>query len=374
MLLHKPVENDSRVRREARTLVRAGHDVYVVQLAAGPAEPGRTDDGFLLASAQPLGRGRRLVPLRAYRLLYGAAIIGRALRLRPDAVHAHDAAMLAPGWAAARLARARLVYDTHELATGVPYRTRGWALLVRLVERLLVRRCDAVITVSDGIADVLRERYRLARRPFVVRNLTDLERSDDAGVPDLRALLGVERGPLVLHQGAPAADRGCEQLVRALALIEEAHLLFLGDALPGYVAGLERAAAAEGVAGRVHFLPYVPHERLLAHTAQADVGVSLLQPSCENHRLALPNKVFEYLAAGVPVVVSDLPELRRLLDSYAVGCVVDPLRPEAIARAISHTVAARKRLLPEVERAARELSWRAEAPKLIGLYDGLGRR
>ena len=100
-----------------------------------------------------------------------------------------------------------------------------------------------------------------------------------------------------------------------MAELPAAHLVFLGSSpFSGYEDGLREQAAAAGLADRVHFLPSVPLERLLEHTADADVGVSLLQDTCENHRLALPNKVFEYVAAGVPVVVSDLPELTRLVE------------------------------------------------------------
>ena len=144
-----------------------------------------------------------------------------------------------------------------------------------------------------------------------MRNVTELT-APAAPTGALRARLGIEREPLVLHQGAPAPDRGGEQLIEAMAELPAAHLVFLGSSpFSGYEDGLRERAVAAGLGDRVHFLPSVPLDRLLEHTADADVGVSLLQDTCENHRLALPNKVFEYVAAGVPVVVSELPELTR---------------------------------------------------------------
>ena len=130
----------------------------------------------------------------------------------------------------------------------------------------------------------------------------------------------------MLHQGAPAPDRGCEQLIDAMAELPDAHLVFLGSSpFAGYEDGLrarrgrrERALPPVGAAV----------DELLAHTADADVGVSLLQDTCENHRLALPNKVFEYVAAGVPVVVSDLPELARLVAEHGIGWTAPPGRPD----------------------------------------------
>lgn len=373
MLLHKAVEHDSRVRREARALVRAGHEVTIVQLADGPTAPVAAPDGFALVSARPAPALKRLLPLRLYRLAYGAMIIGRARAAAPDAVHAHDAAMLAPGWVAARLCGAALVYDTHELATGVPYRSRGWALLVDVVERLLVRRCAAIITVSGGIADAIQRRYGLRRRPLVLRNVCDLPPPESAAAPDLRAQLGIGSEPLILHQGAPAAARGCEALVRALPRLERGHVVFLGDSEPGYAGRLRALAGELGVGARVHLLPTVPGDRLLAHTAQADIGVSLLEDTCENHRLALPNKVFEYMAAGVPVVTSDLPELSRLVREHGIGWTADPSDPVALAQTLKRALAEAPRdgLEEHIAQAARTFAWPREAAGLTRLYAAL---
>src|SRR5271157_2464371 len=138
MLLHKSVEFDSRVRREASALARAGHDVTVLELAAVPA--GARLDGFARESVQPPPWMRRRLPFHLYRLAFLAGFVQGLRRLRPDVVHAHDAAMLLPGITGARLTGARLVYDSHELATSVPYRERAWAWFVGAIERFAVPR------------------------------------------------------------------------------------------------------------------------------------------------------------------------------------------------------------------------------------------
>ena len=160
MLLHKDVTHDSRVRREASHLAAQGHAVTVLELAPVPAER-RVLDGFARRSVLPAPWVRRALPAPLYRLAFFASFV-RAIRAqRPDVVHAHDAAMLLPGLVGARLTGARLVYDSHELATSVPYRDRAWAWFVASIERVGIRRAAAVITVSDGIADELVARYRL---------------------------------------------------------------------------------------------------------------------------------------------------------------------------------------------------------------------
>jgi glycosyltransferase involved in cell wall biosynthesis len=247
-----------------------------------------------------------------------------------------------------------------------------WAGFIRGLERLFVRRCAAVITVSDGIADRLREFYGLARAPTVVRNLSDLPSPD--GTPGLRTRLGVPADtPLILHQGAPAPGRGCEDLVRALARVARAHVVFLGDPDPGYDQHLRDVAQRAGVAPRVHLHPSVAPERLLSYTADADLGVSLLEDTCENHRLALPNKVFEYVAAGIPVLARGLPELSTLVEREQIGWVstaFDTL-DEALRTCLEH--AADADVGARLVRAQERLTWAKEREALLRVYDELAR-
>ncbi len=366
MLLHKSVVHDSRVRREARALAEAGHRVTVIELDADAAG---TLDGFRRVSAAPPAWFRHALPFQLYRAAFLAGFLWRLLRMRPDVVHAHDAAMLLPGLIAAKLTGARLVYDSHELATGVPYRDRGWALFVRAVERIAVPRAALVITVTDGIAGRIATLYGLPDRPVVVRNVCDLPRPQMEGSP-LRDRLGISGEPLVLHQGAAAPARGCEVLIDAVATLDDVHLAFLGTGDLGFDDALADRAAARGLAERVHFLDSVAPEFLLELTRDADVGVTLLQDTCENHRLALPNKLFEYVAAGVPVVASALPEIVRIVDGLGIGWIVDPADPVQLAVALRRGLGARgdEEMSRRLVAADADLSWTAESRRLVEAY------
>ena len=373
MLLHKSVVNDTRVRREAGALAGAGHEVTVVHLPPPGEAPEQPSPPYRLERAT-LGPGRRRLPHAARLGVEATRLALRAASTKPDAIHAHDAAMLLPGLLAARRTGAKLVYDSHELATGVPYRRGPWSAVVAGAERVGAPRADATIVVSEGIAARLNERYRLRRPAAVIRNLPDLPPPGAALAPDLRRELGVGDAPLVLHQGAAAPGRGCETLLAAIAELPDAHLLLLG--VEGSRAdGLARLAREAGIGERIHPLPPVAPAAILSHTAQADVGVSLLEDSCENHRLALPNKLFEYIAAGLPVVVADLPEAAKLVRARGIGWCADPADPASVAAALRKALAHQDDdgLRRRLGRAAAELTWEAEKSRLLALYEGLGR-
>jgi glycosyltransferase involved in cell wall biosynthesis len=304
---------------------------------------------------------------------------GRAVRAAGavDAWHANDltglfaiASHVRPG--------TPIVYDAHELflETGTALRLPGpGRALIRLVERRLARRAAAVITVNEAIAAVLRRRYGL-RSVTAVHNATD-PRPATGPRPDLlRRAAGIPAGaPVVLYHGALSADRGVEQLMAALLEPElaGAHLCLLGY---GELADAYRAAAtAPERGGRVHLLPPVTPDVLLDWIASADVGAMPIQAATLNLRLSTPNKLFECLAAGVPVVASDFPAMRAIVldPGGPLGQVCDPADPRAIATAIASILG-----LPEADAAAlrercrqaaiQRWNWQAQAALLVAAY------
>ena len=207
--------------------------------------------------------------------------------------------------------------------------------------------------------------------PAVLRNVSALATGGRGG---LRHRLGLSADtPLVLHQEAPAPGRGCEVIIEAGALLDGAHIVFLGDTEPGYERDLRALIAARALQSRISLLPSVPLVDLLAHTAEADVGVTLLQDTCENHRLALPNKLFEYIAAGVPVVASALPEMEGLIRHYGIGWCVAPGDADNLAVVLAQALASRgdRALRQRLDHAAAELRWPVERRRLLALYNGL---
>jgi glycosyltransferase involved in cell wall biosynthesis len=398
MALYGNLTHDSRVIREAETLCGAGHSVTVFCLggSAGPDArfrvvahvPARRTvlpDGsspFLKASRSSVV-GRLKARIRW--------ILGYARTMRAwgrwavaaagvvDVWHAHDLTGLMAVGPLVRAPR-RLVYDSHEifLETGTGARLPKplrWALSA--YEGRLARRAFVLVTVNEGYADVLRRRIR-PRRLIIVRNCPPRWEPPPEGSSPLRMAVGVSASqPLVLYHGLFAPNRGIEELVEAMLVpgLEVMHvaLLGFGSTRPE----LERLAQDPRLQGRLHVLEAVPPDEVLSWVSGADVDVMALQRSSVNHWLCTPNKLWESLAAGVPVVVSEFPVMRRIvLDDPAgsLGRVCDPTRPASIAAAIrsivelsrEDRVALRTRCL---QAAHERWNWEIESSRLVDVYE-----
>ncbi|MBW3631885.1 MAG: glycosyltransferase family 4 protein, partial [Chloroflexi bacterium] len=272
------------------------------------------------------------------------------------------------------------VYDAHDLWLGRPRRERGRVSFAlhqawyTLVERVLVPRAAATITVSPPIVEHLRDRYGLDR-VALVPNYPELE--PVSGTRTLRSLPGGARiGPdrkIVLYLGGLMGGRGLETLVDAIALTDRPQLVLVGD---GLLADPLRARAARlGIEDRVHLLPPVPPAEVIGVAASADLGVSPIPPSCLNYRYSLPNKLFQYLAAGLPVVASDFRQVRAVVEGCRCGVVADPTSAAAMAKAITSVLAdpveGRAMGVRGRRAVAEQYHWGLAAQRLLEVYSAV---
>ncbi len=396
MALYADVSHDSRVLREAATLAGAGHEVTIVCIAGKAPDgapfrviAGHPDRGGVLPDGSSpflrddgAGRATRLV--RRLRWLQGYVSSIRAwgrwavAAAGPvDAWHAHDLTGLA---AVAPLVKrpTHLVYDSHEifLETGTAARLpkTGRRLLQRL-ERRWVGRADALVTVNEAYAEVLARRTK-PRRIVIVRNCPP--RRDAATADDrIRVAAGIPPdAPVALYHGAFARHRGIEPSAMAMLEpgMERHHLAILG--FGSIQAELEALAAEPRFGGRVHVISAVPPDDVVDWVASADVDVIALERSTLNHWLCTPNKLWESLTAGTPVVVSDFPVMRRIVmddPAGALGTVCDPVDTASIAAAIRSITEAdpetRDASRERCRQAARERwNWETESARLVDLY------
>ena len=357
---------NSRALKQLRALAALGATVEVLTFGPEADDPQWEERFRLRVLPRPSGSGPRFFA-RVNRLFAQAA------RQMPARVyHASDLYTLPAMRAAARQHRARLVYDARELYPYVASTVRRpWVRAVwRFVEGRHIHHADAVFTVSDSIAERLAQTYGLPR-PTVLHNVPPYRAVTSSGY--LRAQTGVAPGTIVLlHQGQIQRGRGGVLLVEAMREVEGAVLVFLGGGPLKPM--LQQHVAEAGLGDRIRFLNPVPPDALLPITASADVGITLLEDTCLNHRFALPNKLFEYLMAGLPVLASDLPEIRGVVETFDVGRVVDPAARTALVKTLQHMVddkEARARWAGHTPRVFETFSWEKASQRFTQTYQKL---
>lgn len=300
--------------------------------------------------------------------------------LAPDVVHCHDLdGLAAAGFAHDRLratgSDCRLVYDAHENWAGLPdldWIPRVHGSLLGL-ERDYIAVADLVVTVSAEIAEVLERRYSLPARPLVLLNTPSSGRGRPAG-RSLRADTGVGSNvPLMVYSGSISHARRVPDLIRVLPLLPELHLAVVSVPYPHRLAPEFEALAAElGVTDRMHIVAPVPSPQVVDYLSGATFGVHPLLPGAPNHEMALPNKIFEYLHAGIPLVVSDCRTMAQFVTTNQIGRSFHFGDVDSLAAAIEEVLTglAEGRLRPAPD-LAEQYSWEAQEPALAAAYSGL---
>src|SRR3954451_5528273 len=271
----------------------------------------------------------------------------------------------------------RTIYDSRDVymesrrfaVAAVPVRQA-----LRHLERRWAQRADRVITVNDSYATLI-ERQLGVSRPSVVRNVPACWTPPTAPQQQIRDALGLPASTaVVLYQGQLITDRGIEASMEAILEVDNPVLLPLGRG--PLRRAIEQQVVTAPYRGKVFLLPPVAPDELLAWTASADVSVMAIAPTSINHRFTTPQKLFESIAVGVPVVASDLPGMAEVVRDANAGCLCDPLSPTSIAQAIRSLVnespadrAARRARLLAV--AHDRYAWDNEASKLVALYEDL---
>jgi glycosyltransferase involved in cell wall biosynthesis len=301
--------------------------------------------------------------MRLHRLLrtldYYRRAIGLIRAWRPSLVHCNDYNTMWVG-VAVRLLGGSVIYDAHELWPDRNQRTepRWWLLFC---EALFVRIAHRVTATSPGHAAVIARRYRVPA-PQVIRNIP--ERVSRRQVAQTR-----EPG-LIVYDGAVTTNRGLEQAIRSLPSVPQTRLRVIGPGRVEYRARLVALARGLGVEGRVEFAAPVPPDRVIAAIAVAELGLALIQPSCLSYVLSLPNKVFEYVAAGLPILAADLPVLGPFVEEHGLGLLTIPDDAEDLASKLDRLMQPETNSLyrTAVDDARRELDWERESEALIGAY------
>lgn len=349
---------DNRVHKVCTTLSENGYDVLLV--------------GRRFAKTQPLGP--RSYSTHRFRLLfrtgplfylaYNIRLLFFLLRKKPAILLANDLDTLPAMAAAAALKGCKLAYDSHEYFTEVPELiNRRWVRGIWLwLERRLVPRVDSAYTVCRSIASAYTKAYSVNFE--VIHNYPNIRKN--------RGRRPVTEGkPFILYQGALNQGRGLEHAIAAMQYLPEARLIIAGG---GYLKK-RLLEIADGVqTGNVEFIGRLPVEELTKITRKAALGISIEEDIGLNYRYALPNKLFDYIQSGIPVVVSKLPEMQKVVEKYDIGLIAESHQPEELATVFRQALfnqRLRSRWQTGLKEASSSLIWENEVPKLLKIFDTL---
>ena len=372
MMVVSDLRIDPRVEREARSLAAAGYIVEVI------CPQTYVTIHFLHWSAASFMNDR---PGYLADQIYQAA-----LQFKPLAFHSHDLSTAYAGLAAARVTGANLVVDFHEwfsenvhwdasVSKWLPY-PDGWKQELQKLETRCLTEASATITVCDSIADAMVEELG-GRRPIIVRNIPNLNAVPTKTYPSLKAQLGLPESAFVLlWQGGTGPTRLIEPIIQALEFAPRCTFVIRGPSLDLFGKDYMELARKHGVKDRLILEGPVPSRDVTAAARGADAGIWTLPELCRNFTYALPNKLFEYIATGLPLLAANYPEARRLVTTHDVGLTFEPYDPQSIAAAINRLVYEpdlRARFQANTSVALTQLNADREWQKLVELYDHLPR-
>lgn len=353
---------DQRVQKMAETVKGLGCEIIII---------GRITAGCCDSETIPFRTKRFRMLFRKGFLFYkffNIRLLSHLLFHKYDLLVANDLDTLLPNYIVSKLKGIPLVYDSHEYFTGVPeVQNRPFVKWVwKTIERSVFPYLKYVITVSEPIASLYEDEYHI--RPVVVRNFS---KSSSHVTPFSREELNVPLNDLlIVIQGTGInIDKGAEELINAVKITDGVSLLVVGSG--DVITHLKQNVEILNLGGRVKFIPKVFWEELMKYTRMADAGMCLEKDTNLNYRYSLPNKLFDYITAGIPVVAGFLPETAKIIEDNNCGIVIPKVTPEEISKALKKLKDNREllvRLRENAVIASESINWNCESAKVTELY------
>jgi glycosyltransferase involved in cell wall biosynthesis len=375
MVLMNEFTHDLRVLKEGKSLIESGHNVNLIALKDDNTPAYEVIEGIHVFRMHV--KSRTILPKNYVfwffkYLEFVKRAIHKAKMIKPDIVHCHDLNTLIVGTVLKKRLKIPLVYDSHEL-----YLDRNFPkpvhILWKSIERHGIRRADRVFVENPSRGQILEKRYGI-HGTIPLRNCQQLKVYTRTDVLKKRLKLDT-KDRIVLYQGIVTKVRGMDKLLEMMNYLPDfVHLVILGD---GAYLNVMKETVAFNKLDRVHLLGQISLHELPQYTASSDIGISLIQNINNNHYYALSNKIFEYMSAGLPVVFSDFPEMRRVITEENVGFVVDETNSEQAAKAVMKILnnpELYKTMSLNAKKAVKEkYNWDKEVQVLTDYYDSFSK-
>ncbi|WP_336066479.1 glycosyltransferase family 4 protein [Nitratireductor rhodophyticola] len=393
MIVFNGIENDNRVLKMAAAMRRVYPDFVLIGMKKGRLRDEAAEETsihgmrcvlFPHRSRTDLVRGARESDLdfaerkRHYGLQrFREEVSAFARQFRPSCIHTHDMFMLPVGHDIKRLSEDEggwpltWIHDVHEFVAGCSHIDAHIRNAALDFEREMIADADHVITVTEELKDELESTYSLKRPVMVVFNSPAMRPTTPAPTGRLRSLIGVPRAPIAVYAGNVKPMRGIERMIPVLQRMPDLHFVLLTENRGEFVVALKERASKAAVSGRMHWLPYVAPTQVARFVAEANLGVIPIE-NYGNAEMSLPNKLFDYVFAGLPVVSHKLRALTTFFERFSLGQVVDFDNPDLVVEAIKATLANQvdnlERFKRDQNEAIKIYAWEGQEAKLVSLY------
>lgn len=360
MLTTNPIDTDSRIINEATALSGLYDVIILVRKYDLPETLKKTSFQIKRIKYRQSG----IFILSIFSSFLG--LMKAAFKENPDIYHAHDLDGLLCAFLPAIIKRKTLVYDSHELWSDLTKfsNLRGIHWLLPLLENFLMLKVKYGITVNESLAKYLEKKYH---KPFLsLYNYPDIKEKK-ASPYDFKKLYPGKK--ILLYLGNTIGGRGVEETISALKYLSKNIILVIVSDSPPI-----SSQTFKKLDNRVYFLPAVSPDQVIATVQQADIGLALIQDNSSSYYFSSPNKLFQYMAAEIPVLGSNFPEFKKFIIKNEIGEVVNPGKPRIIARKIMEMLKAKNQKKYRrnlINLANQEYSWEKESQKLTKFYKEL---
>ena len=368
-IVFNPFINDSRVLKESISLAKNGYEVEVIAHGDKDLEQVEQKDSFKIVRFSYLDR--KVTKSKKEKLKIYLAWIKEFVDYVKDfdILHCNDLNTLPIAFIVKKFynKNIKIIYDAHEYETEINGLSGIQKTLTKILEKFLIKYTDKVITVSDAIANEYVKLYNI-EKPALVLNTPQFKQIEKKDI--FREKFNIPKeNTIFLYQGGLSSGRGIEILLESFKFVddEKSVIVFMGY---GPLEYLVKESAEKN--DNIYFHPAVSPDVLLDYTSSADFGISTIEDSCLSYRYCLPNKMFEYLMAEIPVIVSNLHEMKRLVEDNKVGVVAKENTPKGLSETVKEALQSDKEKLQHNIQKVKEIyNWEEQEKVLLEVYKDL---